>query len=81
MEDLGLRDNEILLVQMASTLRISTAPEPLSDNCVHKDATRGTTTSDGGSEAEDEILDLDIAFKRMFKFNPSYVIKCHQDSH
>ena len=81
VEDFGLRDDEILLVRMGSTSRISTAPEPLSDNCVHKDAAQGTTTSDDGSEAEDEVLDLEMAFKCMFKFNPSYVIKCHQDSH
>ena len=62
VEDFGLRDDEILLVRMGSTSRISTAPEPLSDNCVHKDAARGTTTSDGGSEAEDEVSDLDMAF-------------------
>ena len=70
---LGITENQILLLQTYSrTSRISTAPETLFDNPVHKGVSRG---SDGASEAGDNVGDLNNVFKRMF--NPLYIIECH----
>ena len=73
VEALGITENQILLLQTNSrTSRISTAPETLFDNPVHKGVSRG---SDGASEAGDNVGDLNNEFKRMF--NPLYIIECH----
>jgi len=69
----GITENQILLLQTNSrTSRISTAPETLFDNPVHKGVSQG---SDGVSEAGDNVGDLNNEFKRMF--NPLYIIECH----